>query len=338
MKKVKLIILTLFLGLTVQTSANDFDVSPDGNTIAYSAGNYVIYLLDAKTFEVKKRLRTEKNPDVNFNSIYSFSPDGKSFMYGAAWDLYVLNTETWTIKRKIKKEGDVYLSPDKSKFLMYDEKKITIYDMNSANITKTFMVDMDEDDVQEVTFSLDNKKLILLSDEVDSEKEEKVKYSYKDFDGLSEKEELEKRRKNDGKEMSYTIIDIETGKAERTKTIWYSSNSMEVVPLPEGKFLLGSRDGLVEVNDKDELKVYNVEGGSNYQYDAANNLVVYTTSFSGVYVFNFEFVNKFDLKNNLVSFVDKCVVYKGIYYISFNEYCIGSCTKDGTIVSPVPIY
>lgn len=320
------------------TAGGAFDISPDGNTVAYSGGNHVIYLLDAKTLTVKKRIRLEKNPSTSFDGIYSFSPDGKTFLYTSSWDILVYNTENWTLKRKLKKDGDIYLSDDHTKFVLYDDKKITIYDVNTATITKTIMTEIENRDVQNVSFSIDNSKLIVISDENDSKTEKKQSFSYKDFDGLSEKEEVEKRLKNDGKDLNYSIIDIATAKVERSKTIWFSDYNIEVVALPDNGFILGCGDGLIKIDAADQITVYNVEGGNNFHYDATNKLVIYTTSFCGLNVFNFEFNNEFELKNKYVSFTDDCLVHNGKYYVIFNEYCIATCTKEGNIVSPMPIY
>lgn len=340
MKNLKLVLVALLMGVALQSKAfgGIYSVSPDEKTIAYSPGNYSLYLLDATTFAVKERMRLEKNPEQSFNPIYTYSPDGKTFLFSAGWDILVLNTENWQVKRKIKKEGDIFISHDNSQFVLYDEKKITIYDMNTANITKTIMVEIDEDDVEQVVFSRDNSKLIILNEEHDSKTEEDKGYGYKDFDGLSEKEEIEKDHMNDGKETTYTIIDIATAKVEKTKTLWFSSSSMEVVALPENSFVVANRDGIVKIDNADKITVYNVEGGSNYGFDATNNLLIYTSSFCGLNVFNFEYVNEIDLKNKYVSFIDNCTIKNGKYYIAFNEYCLASCTKGGVSVAATPIY
>ena len=273
-----------------------------------------------------------------FGGVYNISPDGKTFLFSAGWDIFVLNTENWQVKRKIKKEGDVFVSDDNSTFVLYDEKKLTFYDMNTANITKTIVVEIDEDDIQNVTFTVDNSKLIILSEEIDSDTEEDKNYGYKDFDGLTDKEEIEKDLKNDGKEMTYTIVNISESKIEKTKKIWFSNRSMEIVSLAGNSFILGCSDGVVKVDANDVITVFNIEGGSNYNYDNINNLLIYTSSFCSVKVFNFEFVNELDVKNKYVSFIDNCIVKDGKYYLSFNEYCIAICTKNGVSVSPTPIY
>jgi WD40 repeat protein len=340
MTNIKTLILGLFLFLVAQSkaSSNIFNISPDGKTIAFSSQNFVIYLLDATTLSVTKKVRLKSNPITTFDGLFCFSPDGKTFLYSTSTDIIIFNTNDWSVKQEIKRfKGDIYWSGDYSNFLLYDYKTISIYDMNSAKIEDTIITQTENRDIQNVSFSSDNSKLILISNEYNSTTEPKERYTNKDYQSLNQKEHFEKEMKNDGRQIVYTVINIEDSNVEKIKNTWFSNIKLEVIPLPNNEFILGSTRGFLKIDSKDKITVYNEIGGSNYKYDALNNLLIYT-SFSKLNVFDFKNKKEYELRNEYVTTASNCLINNSIYYVIFAEYCIGSCTKDGGIVSPIPIY
>ena len=109
-------------------------ISPDNLTIVTGGNNRVLYVMDAKSLAVKKRIWLKTSIwGLNFNQ------DGSMLlMEDTVGTISFINTKTWKVEKEVKKT--FYLSPSMEANLcaaLNSKEKIIFMSMNDGSLKRT---------------------------------------------------------------------------------------------------------------------------------------------------------------------------------------------------------
>ncbi len=225
-------------------------VSPKGDQLVAGGDNRVIYVLDAKTLEVKKRVPfaapiIRMGFDASGGTLAVSDNDGT---------LHLIETSGWTTKAQQKNRHRAVFSPANGLVASTD----TDYRSNTISVTgitdgkDVFSAKLPAQmPVAAMGISPDGARLAVLLGANDDKDEPKVNYSDipKDLKGLARKLF---EMKNDGKTSLAQLYDLKTGKLISEKKTFFSMNHSQSI----AAFV---KDGVVF----NEYSNYGLEFGEN---------------------------------------------------------------------------
>jgi len=264
MKRSLFSVLLLFIFLSVVSTASAHTplggltvaVSPDDMTIVTGGNNRVLYVMDAKSLKVKKRIWLKTSIwGLNFNQ------DGSRLLVeDTKGKIRFVSTETWKVMNKVDKASYLTVSMEANLCAGVKSKgKIIFFSMNDGSLKGKIAIDK-----YIGAFGLNAKgdKIAVLSraEKDPAEKEVKLNDIPKDLKGVKRSEF---RQKNDGKSSNFYIFEVPSGKELLRKKIFYKTST--------GSRMLFDGDAVLILNYSD----------SNIRIDAQGNIRIFKIPHDG---------------------------------------------------------
>ncbi|MCK4766450.1 MAG: hypothetical protein KAW12_29915 [Candidatus Aminicenantes bacterium] len=230
------VIFVLLLGFSLEARVPkgglaDAAVTPDGKTIVVGGDSRVLYVLDASSLTVKKRIWFKSN-------IYEmeFNKDGSVLVVeDTSESLYFLDSRDWQVLKTIPKAGLMSAAPsaDIVAGVGSGYKKSTVKFFSMSDGTQKGQVEFPAK-VTAVGLDAAGKRLLLLANGPKN-KEAKNK-TPKELKGL-DRDIF--RQKNDGKVSILAEFEVPSGKKISEKTIFYSTSSPVILVDKKMTYILG---------------------------------------------------------------------------------------------------
>ena len=229
-----LLFLILFAhagGVSGRAGLEAVAVSPDGKWIATGGQNRVVYLLDADTLEVKKRVYL----GVRVGGL-AFSRDGTRLVVEDETDtLHLLDTATAKVLTKVPNASGMLADPTGDQVIVRDHSDPEKPRLRRLSTTKLEEVGRIELDDRVAAFALDasGKRLLILgASRLGDEKRVPVNEIPRELTGLAR---WTFRLKYDGLVSHLSTADLATGKIVERSKMWYTSDSENTLVVPAGK-------------------------------------------------------------------------------------------------------
>jgi hypothetical protein len=206
-------------------------VSSDGKWIATAGQNRVVYLLDADTLEVKKRVYL----GVRVGGL-AFSRDGTRLVIEDETDtLHLMDTSTAKVSVKLANMNGMLADPLGDQLIVRDlsePEKQRLRRLSTLKLEDLGVIDLDD---RASAYRLDatGKRLIILgASRPGDEKRVPANEVPRELTGLAR---WTFRLKYDGLVSQLTTVDLATGKPLERATMWYTSDSENTLVVPAGK-------------------------------------------------------------------------------------------------------
>ncbi len=313
-------------------------ISPDDLTIVTGGNNRVLYVMDAKSLAVKKRIWLK-------TSIWGldFNKDGsKLLMEDTAGTISFINTKTWKLEKEVKKA--FYLSPSMEANLcaaLNSKGEIIFMSMNDGSLKGKVTLDK-----KVAAFGINakgDKVAVLSKDEKDAD-EKVVKYGDipKDLKGVDRKEF---QHKNDGKSAIFYIFDAPSGKELLRKKIYFiTATGSQVLFDGEAVLILNYKNENAKIDSQGKTKMFQLLNSYNYGIGLSGNQESVCTG--GLAKATYTKVKGLESKEFKIDKINGWPEYfkgfafdsEGNAYGTTSAYRIFKIKPDGTVAKAVPVY
>lgn len=243
-------------------------VSPDGKTVVVGGQNRVLYVVDAASFEVKKRIWTR----ARVGSL-CFSKDGATLVLeDDAEETHLYDTSTWEPAKRLGTFG--YVSFARNADLMagatdtYGKKTVRFLSMKDGSSAGQAVSD---ERLAAFGLNADGTRLAALtSSDSKSGKEKKVPWNQipKDLRGVDRKEFIQK---NDGRTARLLLFEVPSGKLLSSAELWYTSDaSTDILLDGEVTYVINYSNVCARITAKGETTVFEA-GSINYGRGVAHD-------------------------------------------------------------------
>jgi hypothetical protein len=218
-------------GVSGRAGLDAVAVSADGKWIAAGGQNRVVYLIDADTLEVKKRVHL----GARIGGL-AFSRDGTRLVVEDETDaLHLMDTATAKVVAKLPNLSGLLADPSGDQVIvrdLSDPERPRLRRLSTAKLESLGLIDMDS---RASAYSLDatGKRLVILSaSRPGDEKRVPANEVPRELTGLAR---WKFRLEYDGLVSQLSTLDLATGKVLGRKTLWYTSDSENTVVVPGDK-------------------------------------------------------------------------------------------------------
>ena len=237
MKRLSLVLFLSLLpfvlagGVTGRAGLDAVAVSSDGKWIAAGGQNRVVYLIDAETLEVKRRVHL----GTRIGGL-AFSRDGTRLVIEDETDtLHLMDTATAKVLTKLANLSGMLADPSGDQVIVRDQaeaERPRLRRLSTAKLESLGLIDLD---ARASAFSLDatGKQLVVLSaSRPGDEKRVPANEVPRELTGLAR---WRFRLEYDGLVSQLVTFDLATGKVVGRKPLWYTSDSENTIVVPGDK-------------------------------------------------------------------------------------------------------
>ncbi|OVE73709.1 hypothetical protein BVX93_01015 [bacterium B13(2017)] len=343
-----LIVIGLFLSSSTTSSARDpkwggldpVVVTPDGKSVITGGDNRVLYVVDANTFEVKKRhwfkARIGTMTFNKDNSLLIIEDDDENLHY--------LKPDTFELVRNVKKVENIV--PHKASDTLagtqgtWSQKEIVLLSMTDASQKGKIVLPKDTKPSC-YNFSPDGTKLILLTERVKGD-EPKKSYSEipKDLRGI-DRDEFQ--QKNDGNVSKLYFYEVPSGKELKSFDLWYSSSGGKILVQGEEVTIINYSNDNVKIAADGTAKMFETKNmGYGMAVSPDQKSFILGSLRSGTYVKNNGAVNLEFSLDNLPGWPEYyagfIILEDGTAYGTTSAYRLIKLDANAQIVKSAPIY
>ena len=314
-------------------------VSPDDKTIVTGGDNRVLYVMDAKSLKITKRIWLK-------TTIWGlhFNKDGSRLLVeDTEKTISFVDTKTWKVEKEVRKAGYLIPAMEANLFAAVNSKKKKIMFMSMDDGSLKGKVVLDK---YVAAFGINAKgdRLAVLSkDEKDAD--EKVVKSGDIPKDLKGADRIEFKQRNDGKTSIFYIFNIPSGKELLRKKIYFKTSTGSRV-LFDGKaiLVLNYKNENARVESKGEPRMFQLLNSYNYGIGLSGNQKFVCSG--GLANGTYTKVKGLESKAFKIDRMPGWPEYfkgfafdsKGNAYGTTSGYRIIKIKPDGTVEKEVPVY